>query len=189
MVAALIVPGSELLIRGVGINPTRTGILDILTAMGADIELLDRRDLSGEPVADILVRSSRLQGIEIGGDVVPRAIDEFPVICVAASLAEGRTVVKEARELRVKETDRIAAMAANLRKAGITVIETEDGMEIEGRERITGGEYESFGDHRIAMSMLVAGLAAERAVTVSDVECIVTSFPTFTELIERVAAR
>jgi 3-phosphoshikimate 1-carboxyvinyltransferase len=189
MVAALIVPGSELLIRGVGINPTRTGILDILTAMGADIELLDRRDLSGEPVADILVRSSRLQGIEIGGDVVPRAIDEFPVICVAASLAEGRTVVKEARELRVKETDRIAAMAANLRKAGITVIETEDGMEIEGRERLTGGEYESFGDHRIAMSMLVAGLAAERAVTVSDVECIATSFPTFTELIERVAAR
>jgi 3-phosphoshikimate 1-carboxyvinyltransferase len=189
MVAALIVPGSELLIRGVGINPTRTGILDILTAMGADIELLDRRELSGEPVADILVRSSRLQGIEIGGDVVPRAIDEFPVICVAASLAEGRTVVKEARELRVKETDRIAAMAANLRKAGITVVETEDGMEIEGRERLTGGEYESFGDHRIAMSMLVAGLAAERAVTVSDVECIATSFPTFTELLERVAAR
>ena len=189
MVAALIVPGSELLIRGVGINPTRTGILDILTAMGADIKLLDRRVLSGEPVADILVRSSRLQGIEIGGDVVPRAIDEFPVICVAASLAEGRTVVKEARELRVKETDRIAAMAANLRKAGITVVETEDGMEIEGRERLTGGEYESFGDHRIAMSMLVAGLAAERAVTVSDVECIATSFPTFTELLERVAAR
>ena len=189
IVAALIVPGSELLIRGVGINPTRTGILDILTAMGADIELLDRRDLSGEPVADILVRSSRLQGIEIGGDVVPRAIDEFPVICVAASLAEGRTVVKEARELRVKETDRIAAMAVNLRKAGITVVETEDGMEIQGRERLTGGEFESFGDHRIAMSMLVAGLASQRDVTVSDVECIATSFPTFTELLERVATR
>ncbi len=189
MVAALIVPGSELLIRGVGINPTRTGILDILTAMGGSIELIDRRDISGEPVADILVRSSRLRGIEIGGDLVPRAIDEFPALCVAASLAEGRTVVREARELRVKETDRIAAMAANLRKAGVDVVETDDGMEIEGRELLRGGEYDSFGDHRIAMSMLVAGLAADGEVTVSDVECIATSFPTFTELLGRTAAR
>jgi 3-phosphoshikimate 1-carboxyvinyltransferase len=189
MVAALIVPGSELLIRGVGINPTRTGILDILRAMGASIELLDCRELSGEPVADILVRSSSLRGIEIGGDLVPRAIDEFPVLCVAASLAEGRTVVKEARELRVKETDRIAAMAVNLRKAGVDVVETEDGMEIVGQESILGGEFDSFGDHRIAMSMLVAGLAATDAVTVSDVNCIATSFPTFTTLLDRVAAR
>ena len=189
MVAALIVPGAELLIRGVGINPTRTGILDILTAMGASIELLDRRELSGEPVADILVRASRLRGIEIGGDLVPRAIDEFPVLCVAASLAEGRTIVKEARELRVKETDRIAAMAANLRAAGVSVVETEDGMEIEGRQSLLGGEFDSFGDHRIAMSMLVAGLAAEGAVTVNDVECIATSFPSFTELLTRVAVR
>lgn len=189
MVAALIVPGSELLIRGVGINPTRTGILDILRAMGASIELLDCRELSGEPVADILVRSSSLRGIEIGGDLVPRAIDEFPVLCVAASLAEGRTVVKEARELRVKETDRIAAMAVNLRKAGVDVVETEDGMEIVGQESILGGEFDSFGDHRIAMSMLVAGLAATDAVTVSDVDCIATSFPTFTTLLDRVAAR
>jgi 3-phosphoshikimate 1-carboxyvinyltransferase len=189
MVAALIVPGSELLIRGVGINPTRTGILDILRAMGASIELLDCRELSGEPVADILVRSSSLRGIEIGGDLVPRAIDEFPVLCVAASLAEGRTVVKEARELRVKETDRISAMAVNLRKAGVDVVETEDGMEIVGQESILGGEFDSFGDHRIAMSMLVAGLAATDAVTVSDVDCIATSFPTFTTLLDRVAAR
>lgn len=189
MVAALIVPRSELLIRGVGINPTRTGILDILTAMGASLELLDCRELSGEPVADILVRSSRLHGIEIGGDLVPRAIDEFPVLCVAASLAEGRTVVKEARELRVKETDRIAAMAANLRKAGVSVTETDDGMVIEGREQLTGGEFDSFGDHRIAMSMLVAGLAAKEGVTVNDVECIATSFPSFTELLAGVAVR
>ena len=189
MVAALIVPGAELLIRGVGINPTRTGILDILTAMGASIELLDNRELSGEPVADILVRASRLRGIEIGGDLVPRAIDEFPVLCVAASLAEGRTIVKEARELRVKETDRIAAMAANLRTAGVSVVETDDGMEIEGRQSLLGGEFDSFGDHRIAMSMLVAGLAAEGAVTVNDVECIATSFPSFTELLTRVAVR
>jgi 3-phosphoshikimate 1-carboxyvinyltransferase len=189
MVAALIVPGSELLIRGVGINPTRTGIIDILTAMGGSLELLDCRELSGEPVADILVRSSRLRGIEIGGDLVPRAIDEFPVLCVAASLAEGRTIVREARELRVKETDRIAAMAANLRKAGVTVVETDDGMEIEGRESLKGGEYESFGDHRIAMSMLVAGLVAAGDITVSDVECIATSFPNFMELLARVASR
>ncbi len=189
MVAALIVPGSELLIRGVGVNPTRTGILDILTAMGGSIDLVDCREVSGEPVADILVRSSRLHGIEIGGDLVPRAIDEFPVLCVAAALAEGRTIVREAKELRVKETDRIAAMAANLRNAGVDVTETEDGMEIEGRGRLLGGTFESRGDHRIAMSMLVAGLAAEGEVTVNDVECIATSFPNFMALLDRVAIR
>jgi len=189
MVAATIVPGSELLIRGVGVNPTRTGILDILTAMGAAIELLDRREVSGEPVADILVRSARLKGIEIGGDLVPRAIDEFPVICVAASLAEGRTVIRDARELRVKETDRIAAMAANLGLAGVQVVETEDGLEITGSERMQGCAAESFGDHRIAMSMLVAALAASGPTTVRDVECIATSFPNFSELLEKVAER
>lgn len=189
MVAALIVPGSELLIRGVGVNPTRTGIIDILTAMGGSVELLDCRELSGEPVADILVRSSTLKGIEIGGDVVPRAIDEFPVVCVAAALAQGKTVIREARELRVKETDRIAAMAKNLRLAGVEVIETEDGMVIEGSAHLKGCTVESFGDHRIAMSMLVAGLAASGPVTVSGTECIATSFPNFTALLEQVAAR
>jgi 3-phosphoshikimate 1-carboxyvinyltransferase len=188
IVAALIVPGSELLIKGVGINPTRTGILDILSAMGADIKLLDSREVSGEPVADLLVRGSCLRGIEICGDVVPRAIDEFPVICVAAAMAEGRTVVREARELRVKETDRIAAMATNLRKAGVQVEETEDGMEIEGTGRLAGGSFESFGDHRIAMSMLVAGLAAVGEVTVNDVDCIATSLPNFFTLLESVSA-
>jgi len=189
IVAALIVPGSELLIRGVGVNPTRTGILDILVAMGGSIELLNQRELSGEPVADLLVKSSRLKGISIGGDLVPRAIDEFPVICVAAALAEGRTVISDAKELRVKETDRIKAMAANLGRAGVTVSETEDGMAIVGMERLTGGDFESFGDHRIAMAMLVAGVAAGSAVTVDDVACIATSFPDFTTLIERVAVR
>ncbi|BET57293.1 3-phosphoshikimate 1-carboxyvinyltransferase [Geobacter sp. 60473] len=189
LVAALIVPGSELLIRGVGVNPTRTGILDILAAMGGSVELLDQREVSGEPVADLLVRSSALKGIEIGGDVVPRAIDEFPVICVAAALAEGTTVIRDARELRVKETDRIAAMASNLRAAGATITETADGMIIEGTGRLNGATVESFGDHRIAMSMLVAGLAASEAVTVSDTECIATSFPTFTALLDRVAVR
>lgn len=189
IVAGLIVPGSELLIRGVGVNPTRTGILDILAAMGASIELVDQRELSGEPVADLLVRSSALKGIEIGGDVVPRAIDEFPVIAVAAALASGRTVIRDARELRVKETDRIAAMAANLRKAGVPVEETDDGMVIDGVESLDGCAAESCGDHRIAMSMLVAGLAARGAITVDDTECIATSFPTFLSLLEQVGIR
>ncbi len=189
MVAALIVPGSELLIRGVGVNPTRTGVIDILTAMGGSIELLDQREVSGEPVADILVRSSRLKGIEIAGEVVTRAIDEFPVICVAAANAEGRTVVREARELRVKETDRIAAMATNLRAVGVSVTETEDGMDIEGVEQIAAGAVDSFGDHRIAMSMLVAGLSAAGEIAVSNTECVATSFPTFFSILETVAVR
>jgi 3-phosphoshikimate 1-carboxyvinyltransferase len=189
IVAALIVPGSELLIRGVGVNPTRTGCIDILKAMGASIDMLDQRDLSGEPVADLLVRSSRLQGIEIVGDVVPRAIDEFPVISVAAACAEGRTVIRDAHELRVKETDRIAAMAANLRKAGVPVEETTDGMIIDGVERLSGCTAQSFGDHRIAMSMLVAGLAASGDVSVDDTDCIATSFPTFLTLLQKVATK
>jgi len=187
LVAATIVPKSELLIRGVGVNPTRTGIMDILGRMGADIRVLNFSEASGEPVADLLVRSARLRGIEIGGEVVPRAIDEFPVICVAASLAEGRTVIRDAGELRVKETDRIAAMAGNLRKAGVEVVETDDGMEIAGRETISGSVTDSFGDHRIAMSMLVAGLAADGPGEVRDVDCIATSFPGFFELMTSVS--
>ncbi|ACM20715.1 3-phosphoshikimate 1-carboxyvinyltransferase [Geotalea daltonii FRC-32] len=186
MVAALIVPGSELLIKGVGVNPTRTGIIDILQAMGGDITLQNCRESSGEPVADILVKSSRLKGIEVGGDLVPRAIDEFPVICVAASLAEGKTVIRDAKELRVKETDRIKAMAFNLQKAGVAVVETENGMDVTGMEKLEGCTAESFGDHRIAMSMLIAGLAARDQITVNDTECIGTSFPNFTALLQGV---
>lgn len=188
IVAATIVPGSELLIRGVGVNPARTGIIDIMRLMGASIELVDERILSGEPVADLLVRHAPLKGIEIGGDLVPRAIDEFPAICIAAACAEGTTVVREAEELRVKETDRIAAMAQNLRKACIAVAETKDGMEIAGG-KLSGCRAESFGDHRIAMSMLIAGLAATGEVTVDDTACIATSFPNFLELLEGVSER
>lgn len=188
LVAALIVPGSELLIRNVGVNPTRTGVLEILQRMGGDITLLEQRYVSGEPVADLLVRSSRLKGIEIGGDLVPRAIDEFPVISVAAALAEGRTVIRDAHELRVKETDRIAAMAANLRKIGAGLIEeTEDGMVITGTESFTGGAVSSFGDHRIAMSLAVAALVSRSAITVDDVGCVATSFPGFFELLKGVS--
>jgi 3-phosphoshikimate 1-carboxyvinyltransferase len=189
MVAALITPGSELLIRNVGVNPTRTGIIDILRSMGGNIDLKDEREVSGEPVADILVRSSQLKGVAISGDVVPRAIDEFPAICVAAACAEGRTTVRDAKELRVKETDRIAAMATNLRHLGVTVDECADGMDIIGVERLGGGEVESFGDHRIAMSLSVAALVSNGGITIKDVGCVATSFPTFFPLLEKVAAR
>lgn len=189
IVAALITPGSELLIKNVGVNPSRTGIIDILQSMGGDIKLLDQREVSGEPVADILVRSSRLKGISISGAVVPRAIDEFPAICVAAAVAEGVTVVRDARELRVKETDRITAMADNMRKLGIVVTESEDGMDITGSEQFTGGTVDSCGDHRIAMSMSVAALVASGAITVTDTACVATSFPTFFPLLEKVAGK
>jgi len=189
IVAALITPDSEILIRNVGVNPTRTGVIDILKAMGGDIELLDQRQLSGEPVADILVRTSRLKGIKISGSVVPRAIDEFPAVCVAAACAEGVTSVRDARELRVKETDRITAMAGNLRTLGVTVTETEDGMDITGVERLAGGEVESFGDHRIAMSLSVAALVAAGEITIRDIDCVATSFPNFFQLLEKVAGK
>jgi 3-phosphoshikimate 1-carboxyvinyltransferase len=187
MVAALITPGSELLIRNVGVNPTRTGAIDILQAMGGDIQLLDQRELSGEPVADILVRTSRLKGCAIAGSVVPRAIDEFPAICVAAACAEGTTTIREARELRVKETDRISAMATNLRTLGVTVEECDDGMTISGAERLGGGSVESFGDHRIAMALAVAALVSTDGITIADTGCVATSFPTFFPLLKAVA--
>ena len=189
IVAALITPHSELLIKNVGVNPSRTGVIDILQAMGGDIQLLDPREVSGEPVADILVRSSRLKGVAISGGVVPRAIDEFPAICVAAARAEGVTAIRDAKELRVKETDRITAIADNLRKLGITVSETEDGMDITGSEQLLGGTVDSCGDHRIAMSMSVAALVASNAITVTDIGCVATSFPTFFTLLEKVTVK
>jgi 3-phosphoshikimate 1-carboxyvinyltransferase len=189
IVAALITPDSELLIKNVGVNPTRTGVIDILQAMGGDIQLVDPREVSGEPVADILVRSSRLKGTNISGSVVPRAIDEFPVISVAAARAEGVTTIRDARELRVKETDRITAMAVNLKKLGITVTETEDGMDITGSEQLLGAAVDSCGDHRIAMSMAIAALVASSAITLSDIGCVATSFPTFFPLLDKVVLK
>jgi 3-phosphoshikimate 1-carboxyvinyltransferase len=185
----LITPGSELLIKNVGVNPSRTGAIDILLAMGGDINLLDAREVSGEPVADLLVRYSNLKGVSISGDVVPRAIDEFPAICVAAARAEGVTTIRDARELRVKETDRITAIADNLRILGIRVTETEDGMDITGSDQLLGGSVDSRGDHRIAMSMSVAALVAATEISVVDIGCVATSFPTFFPLLEKVASR
>jgi 3-phosphoshikimate 1-carboxyvinyltransferase len=189
MVAALITPGSELLIRNVGVNPTRAGVIDILKSMGGYIDLLNRREISGEPVADILVRSSYLKGVEISGDLVPRAIDEMPVIAVAAARAEGTTVLRDARELRVKESDRISSMAGNLRQLGVQVLECDDGMDVHGTDHFEGGKFESFGDHRIAMSMSVASLIADGIATVNDIDCIATSFPAFYQLLDNVSVR
>ena len=183
MVAGLITPGAELLIRNVGINPTRSGIIDILVAMGGQMEMLDIREQSGEPVADILVRHSQLKGIEICGDMVPRAIDEFPVISVAAALAEGTTTIRDAKELRVKETDRIDAMVSELGKLGALVEGRPDGMVITGVEQLNGGTVASHGDHRIAMSLAVAALSARDSVTIEDAACTETSFPGFWDLL------
>jgi 3-phosphoshikimate 1-carboxyvinyltransferase len=184
MVAALIVPGSELLIRQVGVNPTRSGIIDILRRMGGHIELLNERDCSGEPVADILVKSSDLKGVDIGGSVVPRAIDEFPVVSVAAAFAEGSTVIRDARELRVKETDRIASMCSQMGALGGRMEPCEDGMVITGGEPLRGGTVSTLGDHRIGMSLAVAALRASGPVTINDTDCTATSFPGFWDLFE-----
>jgi 3-phosphoshikimate 1-carboxyvinyltransferase len=186
LVAGLITPNSELLIRNVGINPTRSGIIDILQQMGGSIELIDERDVCGEPVADLLVKTSRLHGIEIGGSVVPRAIDEFPVVAVAAAVAEGQTIIRDAHELRVKETDRIAAMVSELSKLGADVEAREDGMVINGVESLSGGKVTSHGDHRIAMSLAVASNRATAEVVIADTDCTQTSFPGFWELMQSV---
>jgi 3-phosphoshikimate 1-carboxyvinyltransferase len=187
LVAACIVPGSDLTIRGVGVNPTRTGVIDILMDMGADITLMNGREQAGEPVADIRVRHKKLRAVEIAGKMIPRAIDEIPVLSVAASCAEGATVIRDAAELRVKESDRIAAIAAELRKMGVTVTEFPDGMEIAGRDKLTGAVCESHGDHRVAMAMAIAGLAAAGETVVRDTGWIDTSFPGFERLLHQAA--
>jgi 3-phosphoshikimate 1-carboxyvinyltransferase len=187
IVAASLVPGSDLLIKNVGVNPTRTGIIDALIEMGADIALTNLREQAGEPVADIRVRHRKLYAARIFGDMIPRAIDEIPVLAVAASCAEGTTVIQDAAELRVKESDRIATMAQELRKMGAVITERPDGMEITGQKALSGSTCESHGDHRIAMSMAVAGLAAKGDTIVRDCGWIDTSFPGFERLLKQAA--
>ena len=184
MVAALINPGSEILIKNVGVNPLRTGVIDILKDMGGDISLLDEREVSGEPVADLFVKSSALKGVTIGGALIPRAIDELPVIAAAAAYAEGTTVIKDAAELRVKETDRIKAIATELGKMGAAVEEFEDGMAITGKERLAGAACESWGDHRIAMAVAVAASRAEGETEIDDAGAVAVSFPEFFEVLK-----
>jgi 3-phosphoshikimate 1-carboxyvinyltransferase len=184
IVAGLLIPGSELLIKNVGINKTRTGLISILQdMMGKGLELLNVREVSGEPVADIRVQHSTLKGIHVGSGRLLQAIDEFPVLCVAAARAEGITKITGAGELRVKESDRIAAMASELTKMGVTVEELDDGIIIKGGEELHGATVNSHGDHRIAMSMIVAGLTAREETTVEDTDCIDTSFPGFMEIL------
>jgi 3-phosphoshikimate 1-carboxyvinyltransferase len=186
MVAALITPESELLIKQVGINPTRTGFIDLLLKMGGNIEILNESVQSTEPVADILVRSSRLHGIDIGEDDVPGAIDEFPVLCIAAAAAEGRTVIRGASELRVKESDRISTMAEGLSSMGVHVEELPDGIVIDGGHGLSGSVVKSYGDHRVAMSMIVAGMMARGITEILGTGCIETSFPDFLGHLKRV---
>lgn len=190
VVAALLIEGSDLVVENVGLNPTRAALFDVLRLMGGSIEELDRRDVGGEPVADLRVRHSVLTGIDVDPAVVPSMVDEFPILFVAAALAKGRTVTTGLEELRVKESDRISAMRAALELAGATVTETEDGLIIDG----TGGDplpgtaegasVVTHLDHRIAMSMAIAGIASKRGVEVDDTRPIATSFPVFESLLE-----
>ena len=178
IVAGVLGAKSGLLIPGVGVNPTRTGLLTVLRAMGAHIELRNPSQQGAEPVADIYVEQSRLRGCEIGGDVIPLSIDELPILFVAAACAEGRTVVTDAAELRHKESDRIAVMAAGLREVGISVEERPDGLAIDGG-RIRGGTIESHGDHRVAMAFAIASLAADAPIEIHSTAEVATSFPDF----------
>ena len=181
LVGASIIPGSDVTVANVGINPTRTGVLDVLTEMGADIRIVNTREQAGEPVADLRIRASHLHGVRIGPDRIPQTIDEFPILCVAAAMAEGETVIAGAEELRVKESDRIATMAAELRKMAVSIQETPDGLVIEGTagRALRGASCTSYGDHRVAMSLAIAGLVADAPVQIENTECIETSFPGF----------
>ncbi|HED24743.1 MAG TPA: 3-phosphoshikimate 1-carboxyvinyltransferase, partial [Firmicutes bacterium] len=180
MVAAAIVDKSEILLKNVGINPTRSGIIDALSAMGVSMEIVNRRFWGKEPVADIAVRGgATLKGIKVRGKMIPRLIDEIPILAVAAALAEGRTEINDAAELRVKETDRISTLAGQLERIGVKIEEKEDGLVIEGKNRLVGNDVESCGDHRIAMALAVAGLAAEGDTAVHNAGVIGISFPGF----------
>lgn len=186
MVGAAIAVGSDITLTNVGINPTRTGVLNILRLMGADISIISKRMMGGEPVADLRVRSSALTGIEIPEDQVPLAIDEFPALFIAAACASGRTVLRGAAELRVKESDRIQVMADGLRALGIQATPTHDGMVIVGGRGFSGGLIDSHGDHRIAMAFAMAALRADAPIRIRDCDNVDTSFPGFAALAHQV---
>jgi 3-phosphoshikimate 1-carboxyvinyltransferase len=181
LVGASIAPGSDLVLEHVGMNPTRVGVINVLRLMGADLEIANSREIGGEPVADVRVRHARLRGIRVPEDQVPLAIDEFPALFIAAACAEGETVLTGAHELRVKESDRIAVMAQGLQRVGIVARETPDGIVIQGGA-IGGGEVDSHGDHRIAMSFAMAALRAGGPITIRDCKNVATSFPGFAAL-------
>ena len=177
--AGLLVPNSELVIKNVGINPTRDGILRVAKEMGGDITILNESCDAGEPTADLLVKSSSLHGITIAGDIIPTLIDEIPIIAVMAAFAEGTTIIRDAAELRVKESDRITVVTENLKELGCDITDTEDGMIIRGGKSLHGGTLHSHLDHRIAMSFAIAALAIEDEVVMEDAECVDISYPSF----------
>jgi 3-phosphoshikimate 1-carboxyvinyltransferase len=186
LVAGAIVPGSDLVVENVGVNPTRTGILEALALMGADIQLENQREVAGEPVADIRVRSGGLKSCTIAGDIIPRLIDEIPILAVAAAFAEGTTIIRDAGELRVKESDRITVMAQQLNKMGAKITELPDGMEITGGTPLIGTEVDSYTDHRIAMSLSIAALNAIGKTTIHRAEAAAISYPNFTNTLREI---
>ncbi len=188
IVAACAVPQSEILIEGVGINATRTGLLDVLREVGADVRVENEREMGGEPVGDLVVRSSEWVGVEVGGGAVPRMIDEFPILAVAATQAQGTTLVRDAAELRVKESDRIATTVSELRKMGARIEETPDGFIVEGPTPLKGAVVDSHDDHRLAMALVVAGLIAQGETTVRGTACIDDSFPGFADVMTSLGA-
>ncbi len=186
IVAALMIPGSDLLLEGIGLNPTRTAILDVLESMGAKLEISGQRTVNGEPIGDVRVKAAKIQGGEIPHSLVPGLIDELPVLAVLGAQAEQGISFHGAQELRVKESDRIAAVAANLKRMGVNVEEFPDGLRVPGRQRLAGGDIPSFGDHRIAMAFAVAGLVADGNTTIQDSGCVDISFPGFFDTLRKV---
>jgi 3-phosphoshikimate 1-carboxyvinyltransferase len=188
LVAGAVHHQARIRLLSTGINPTRSGILDVLRLMGADLTVSNERVLSGEPVADLEIRSSSLTGVEIGGELIPRLIDEIPLVALAASVAHGKTVVKDAEELRVKETDRISATVKELSKMGADAKELPDGMIIYGGKKLHGASCDSHGDHRLAMMLGVAALIADGETEIDKSEAADISYPTFWEDLERLTA-
>ncbi|MEW5717513.1 MAG: 3-phosphoshikimate 1-carboxyvinyltransferase [Chloroflexota bacterium] len=186
LIAALLAPQSEICIQAVGVNPTRTGLLDALARMGAQVKIENTRDESGEPIADLIVRASELRATEISGDEVPRMIDEFPILAIAATQARGETIVRDAQELRVKESDRIGTLAQEIRKMGAQIEERADGFIIAGPTPLRGARVHAHNDHRLAMSLAVAALSARGETVIEGWECVADSFPNFEDALKRV---
>lgn len=185
LVAAAIVPGSDVWIENVGVNPTRTGVLEVLEQMGAKMTLANQRTIAGEPVADIHIQHSQLHGTVIEGAVIPRLVDEVPILAVAALFAQGPTTIRDAAELRVKESDRLTAMATQLQKMGANLTEQPDGLEIQGGASLQGAEVESFGDHRVGMSLAIAALNATGSTTIHRAEAAAISYPNFVATLQQ----
>jgi 3-phosphoshikimate 1-carboxyvinyltransferase len=179
LVAGTIVPDSELVIKDVGVNPTRTGILEVLIEMGANIQRENERLWTGEPVADLRVSTAPLKACHIGGAIIPRLIDEIPILAIACASASGTSIIQDAQELRVKESDRIAVIAKELTKIGVSITERPDGMEINGGKPLVGTEVNSHGDHRIAMSMAIAALISRGSMVIENADCATVSYPNF----------